>query len=76
MTNISLSSQQTNSMHKATRQLLGARWRARLPPPARGVGVVHDSCGRPLSVEQWAMPCRTLTQVSSESSCTLPRGCC
>lgn len=58
VTNISLSSQQTNSMHKATRQLLGTRWRTRLPSPARRVGVevVHDSHHRPFSSEQWAVP--------------------
>ena len=45
-------------MHKATRQLLGTRWRARLPSPARRVGVegVHNSHHRPLSSEQWAVP--------------------
>ena len=38
MTNIRLSSQQTNSMHKASSQLLGTGSRAQLPSPARTPG--------------------------------------
>lgn len=61
MTNISLSSQQTNSVHEATRQLWAPAGEPsfRLLPAGVGVEVVHDSHPRPFSFEQWAVPCRT-----------------